>query len=64
MGGTCHMGRDPATSVVDRDLREHDHPNLYIVGSAAFPTITSGPPTLTIAAGALRAAETIATRLR
>jgi len=64
MGGTCRMGRDPAASVVDRDLRAHDHPNLYVVGSAAFPTITSSPPTLSIAAFALRAGTTILTRLR
>ena len=55
MGGTCRMGTDARTSVVDRNLRTHDHPNLYLVGSAAFPTITASPPTLTIAAFALRA---------
>ena len=55
MGGTCRMGDDPRTSVVDRNLRAHDHPNLYLVGSATFPTITASPPTLTIAAFALRA---------
>jgi choline dehydrogenase-like flavoprotein len=59
MGGTCRMGSDPKTSVVDRNLRAHDHRNLFIVGSAAFPTISSSPPTLTIAAFALRAAEQI-----
>jgi len=59
MGGTCRMGSDPKTSVVDRDLRAHDHRNLFIVGSAAFPTITSSPPTLSIAAFARRAAERI-----
>jgi choline dehydrogenase-like flavoprotein len=55
MGGTCRMGDDPRTAVVDRNLRAHDHPNLYIVGAATFPTITASPPTLTIAAFALRA---------
>ena len=63
MGGTCRMGSDPKTSVVDRDLRAHDHPNLYVVGAAAFPTITASPPTLTIAALALRAALHIKTTL-
>jgi choline dehydrogenase-like flavoprotein len=63
MGGTCRMGDDPRTSVVDRHLRTHDHPNLYLVGSATFPTITASPPTLTIAAFALRAALTIRTEL-
>ncbi len=63
MGGTCRMGDDPKTSVVDRNLRAHDHPNLYLVGSATFPTITASPPTLTIAAFALRAALQIRTDL-
>ncbi|TIL83988.1 MAG: GMC family oxidoreductase, partial [Mesorhizobium sp.] len=43
-------GDDPLTSVVDRDLKSHDHPNLYIVGSSVFPSITANAPTLTIAA--------------
>ncbi|MEO5764453.1 MAG: GMC family oxidoreductase [Casimicrobiaceae bacterium] len=64
MGGTCRMGSDPKTSVVDRNLRTHDHPNLYLVGSAAFPSITSSPPTLTIAAFALRAGTQILTDLK
>lgn len=63
MGGTCRMGDDPKTSVVDRNLRSHDHANLYIVGSSTFPTITASPPTLTIAALALRTALTIRTQL-
>ena len=63
MGGTCRMGNDPKASVVDRNLRSHDHSNLYIVGSSAFPTITASPPTLTIAAFALRAALHIRTQL-
>ncbi len=63
MGGTCRMGNDPRTSVVDRSLRSHDHPNLYLIGSATFPTITASPPTLTIAAFALRAGLAIRTAL-
>ena len=64
MGGTCRMGDDAKTSVVDRNLRTHDHPNLYLVGSATFPTITASPPTLTIAAFAMRAALQIRTDLQ
>ena len=59
IGGTTRMGTDPKTSVVDTDLRCHDHRNLYVVGSAVFPTMGISPPTLTIAALALRAAETV-----
>jgi len=54
--GTTRMGQDPKESVVDRDLRCHDHPNLYLLGSGVFPTTGSAPPTLTVAALALRAA--------
>lgn len=53
-GGTCRMGNDPKTSVVDRNLRAHDVNNLYIVGSSVFPTLGALMPTLTIAAIALR----------
>jgi glucose dehydrogenase len=57
--GTTRMGNDPRDSVVDRDLRAHDHANLFIVGGMVFPTAGMHPPTLTIAALALRAAELI-----
>ena len=62
--GTHRMGADPGTSVVDANLRAHDVPNLYLVGSGCFVTASSSPPTLTIAALAIRAAEHIAVRLR
>ena len=62
--GTHRMGGDPRTSVVDGDLRAHDVPNLYLVGSGCFVTASSSPPTLTIAALAIRAAEHIAASLR
>ena len=48
--GTVRMGDDPKSSVVDRDLRSHDHPNLFVLGSAVFPTSATANPTLTIAA--------------
>ena len=62
--GTHRMGTDPSASVVDANLRAHDVPNLYLVGSGCFVTASSSPPTLTIAALAIRAAEHIAARLR
>jgi choline dehydrogenase-like flavoprotein len=62
--GTHRMGNDPQSSVVDPHLRCHDVPNLYLVGSGAFVTASASPPTLTIAALALRAAEHIAARLK
>ena len=57
--GTCRMGTDPRTSVVDAELRAHDHHNLFVVGSAVFPTGGASNPTLTIAALALRAVQAI-----
>ena len=57
--GTTRMGDDAATSVVDRDLRSHDHANLFILGSSVFPTSATANPTLTIAALALRAVDAV-----
>jgi len=57
--GTYRMGADPKTSVVDRNLRSHDHPNLFLLGSGVFPSVGTGNPTLTIAALALRAVDPI-----
>src|SRR5262249_16589058 len=57
--GTARMGSEPKSSVVDRDLRSHDHPNLFLVGSAVFPTSATANPTLTIAALSLRAAAAV-----
>lgn len=62
--GTYRMGDDPRRSVVDRDLRAHDHPNLFLLGSGVFPTGGAANPTLTIAALALRAADPIRAALR
>jgi choline dehydrogenase-like flavoprotein len=62
--GTHRMGVDPRTSVVDANLRAHDVPNLYLVGSGCFVTASASPPTLTIAALAIRAAEHITAQLR
>ncbi|MEM7444093.1 MAG: GMC family oxidoreductase [Pseudomonadota bacterium] len=57
--GTCVMGVDPAASVVDSDLRSHDHPNLFVLGSSVFATSAAANPTLTIAALSLRAVQPI-----
>jgi glucose dehydrogenase len=57
--GTARMGTDAKSAVVDRDLRAFDHPNLFIEGSAVFPTAGAANPTLTIAALALRSVDAI-----
>jgi choline dehydrogenase-like flavoprotein len=57
--GTYRMGPKKETSVVDRNQRSWDHPNLFLVGSGVFPTIATGNPSLTIAALAFWAADNI-----
>lgn len=57
--GTTIMGNDPKASVVDKECRSHDHPNLFVLGSSVFPTSSTANPTSTLAALALRAADTI-----
>jgi choline dehydrogenase-like flavoprotein len=58
--GTCRMGNDPRTSVVDRFHRTHDVPNLFICDGSSLVTSTRGQPTATISALAFRAGEHIA----
>ena len=55
--GTCRMGNDPSTSVVDRYHRAHDVPNLFIVDGSNLVTGGRNHPTMTIQALAFRAAE-------
>jgi choline dehydrogenase-like flavoprotein len=62
--GTYRMGNDPAASVVDRNGRAHDHPNLFLLGSGVFPTVGTANPTLTIAALSLQAANVIESDLQ
>ena len=40
--GTCGMGPDPATSVVDPRLRVHGVQGLRIVDASIFPVLPSG----------------------
>ena len=40
--GTCMMGSDPQTSVVDAQLKVHGLDRLYVVDASVFPTVTSG----------------------
>jgi len=57
--GTCRMGDDPATSVVDVYHRSHDVPNLFICDGSSMVTSGRGQPTMTIMALAFRAADHI-----
>ena len=62
--GTCRMGDDPETSVVDRYHRSHDVSNLFVCDGSSFVTSGRGQPTMTIMALAFRAAEHIAAASR
>lgn len=58
--GTCRMGADPATSVVNSNCRSHKWKNLYLCDASVFPSTGGGEsPSLTIQALAVRAADTI-----
>ena len=62
--GTARMSADPTRGVVDRNLKVHSVTNLYVGGSAVFPTSGANPPTLTIVALALRLADHLTTVVR
>jgi len=57
--GTTRMGENPAESVVDPSLQTHDLDNCWIASSSVFPTSGAMNPTLTIAALALRCANSV-----
>jgi choline dehydrogenase-like flavoprotein len=57
--GTCRMGKDPKTSVIDVDHRTHDVRNLFICDGSSMVTSGRGQPTMTIMALAFRAGERI-----
>jgi choline dehydrogenase-like flavoprotein len=62
--GTCRMGLDPATSVLDAHCKAQELDNLYVVDAACFPSASAVNPSLTIIANALRVAEhLLSTRL-
>jgi choline dehydrogenase-like flavoprotein len=55
--GTCRMGNDPATSVLDAHCKAHDLDNLYVVDASCFPAASAVNPSLTIIANALRVGD-------
>lgn len=57
--GTCRMGDNPDSSVVDPWCRTHDVPNLYIGDGSVFVTVGAANPALTISALAARTAQGI-----
>ena len=55
--GTCRMGTDPSTSVLDLHCKAHDLDNLYVVDASFFVSASAVNPSLTIIANAIRVAD-------
>ena len=58
--GTCKMGKEPSTSVVDSKCKVHGLDNAFVVDGSFMPTSGGTNPSLTIAANGLRVADYIA----
>jgi choline dehydrogenase-like flavoprotein len=58
--GTCRMGNDPKTSVLNKWCQSHDVKNLVVVDGASFVSGGWQNPTMTIVALAMRAADHLA----
>ena len=55
--GTCRMGNDRASSVLDPHCKAHDLDNLYVVDASCFVSSSAVNPSLTIIANAIRIAD-------
>ncbi len=58
--GTCRMGNNPATSVVDASLKVHGTANLHVLTSGNFVTGGASHPTLAIVGLAHRLSDYLA----
>src|SRR5712691_9890905 len=61
--GTCRMGKDPQSSVVDEYSRAHDVPGLVITDASVLPGSTYVNPQITIMTLAARSARHLAVEL-
>jgi choline dehydrogenase-like flavoprotein len=57
--GTCRMGSNPKTSVLNQWNQSHDIKNLFVVDGSSFVTGGYQNPTMTILALSMRASEYI-----
>ena len=62
--GTCRMGENPKTSVLNKWNQSHDIRNLFVVDGSSFVTGGTQNPTMTILALSMRASEYLAEQLR
>jgi choline dehydrogenase-like flavoprotein len=62
--GTCRMGDDPKTSVLNKWNQSHDIKNLFVVDGAAFVSGGWQNPTMTILTLAMRSSDYLAEQMR
>ena len=62
--GTCRMGNDPKTSVLNKWNQSHDIKNLFVVDGACFTSAGWQNPTMSILALSMRASEYMAEQIR
>jgi choline dehydrogenase-like flavoprotein len=62
--GTCRMGDNPKTSVLNKWNQSHDVKNLFVVDGSSFVTGGSQNPTMTILALSMRASEYLAEQMK
>ena len=62
--GTCRMGADPKTSVVNTSCQSHDIPNLFIGDASVFPAYPEKNPTLTNIALSWRMSQLMVEKFR
>lgn len=62
--GTCRMGYDPQSSVVDKGCRSHDVRNLFVIDASVFVTSGGLNPALTIQANAFRVCDYLISEAR
>ena len=62
--GTCRMGNDPKTSVVNSIGQTHDIPNLFVGDASVFAAYPEKNPTLTNVALTWRMADALAAKAK
>jgi choline dehydrogenase-like flavoprotein len=62
--GTCRMGENPKTSVLNKWNQSHDIKNLFVIDGSSFVSGGSQNPTLTICALSMRASDYMADQMR
>ena len=62
--GTCRMGDDSRSSVLNKWNQSHDIKNLFVVDGSSFVSAGWQNPTITITSLAMRASEYLAEQMR